>query len=257
MTLKLDHLVINNHFALDDCALWFRALGFTLTPRGYHSLGSINHLIMFSDHYLELIGLPVGGEKLRRELLDNPPGIDGLVFASTDAQATEHALQRAGFDAHPVQHFSREVVSGDARGDARFSTVRLVPGSFSAGRVYFCQHHTPEWVWREEWLQPGGISGLTVVAHDVPATGKRYAQLGETDLLKIISYDDWQAQYGALLPLNAELDSQFAAIQLYGQPLPALSAAATRLGLPQATHNGQLRVAIPTLNLLLEFDNVR
>lgn len=257
MKLKLDHLVINSHFALDDCAQWFQALGFTLTPKSWHSLGSINHLIMFSDHYLELIGLPVGGVKLRQELLDNPPGIDGLVFASDDAQATAHALQNEGFQAQPVQHFSRDVVSGNERGKAHFSAVRLLPGSFSAGRVYFCQHHTPEWVWRDEWLQPGGISGLTVVAHDVPATRERYTRLGAIDLLKIISYDDWQVQYGTLLSLNAERDSQFAAIHFYGQKLPALSEAATRLGFPQANHNGQLRVAIPPLNLLLEFNNAR
>lgn len=257
MTLKLDHLVINSHFALDDCAKWFRALGFTLTPRGYHSLGSINHLIMFSDHYLELIGLPVGGEKLRQELLNNSPGIDGLVFASDSAQATASTLHAAGLQAQPVQHFSREVVIGDERGEARFSTVRLVPGSFSAGRVYFCQHHTPEWVWREEWIQPGGISGLTVVAQDVSDTRQHYAQLGETDLLRIISYDEWQAKYSALLQPDTERDSLFTSIHLYGQNLSTVSDAAARLGLPYASHNGQLNVAIPTLNLVLEFDDAR
>jgi hypothetical protein len=40
MSLRLDHLVINCHFALDEVAQWFRALGFTLTPKGYHTLGS-------------------------------------------------------------------------------------------------------------------------------------------------------------------------------------------------------------------------
>jgi hypothetical protein len=84
----LDHLVINTGFATDTTAELFAALGFSLTPRGYHSLGSINHLIMFAGHYLELIGLPSDGAVLRQEILDSPPGIDGLVFGSADAAAT-------------------------------------------------------------------------------------------------------------------------------------------------------------------------
>lgn len=255
MILKLDHVVINSHFALDECANWFRALGFILTPRGFHSLGSINHLIMFSDHYLELIGLPAEGVKVRRELLDSPPGIDGLVFASDDAAATERALRAAQFDVQPVQHFSRDVESGSARGEARFSTVRLAPGSFSAGRVYFCQHHTPEWVWREEWLQPGAISGLTVVAKAVEDTRERYAQLGETDLVKVTGYPYWQAEYGALLPLTSARDSLFACIRFTHPDPDSVAAAAKQLKLPVAVQAGVLRVAIPALTLVLECEN--
>ena len=255
MSLKLDHLVINSHFALDDSATLFRALGFTLTPRGYHSLGSINHLIVFADHYLELIGLPVQGEPLRRELLDTPPGIDGLVFASDDAAQTEGILQDAGFNVQPVQHFSRHVASGEETGEARFSTVRLTPGSFSAGRVYFCQHHTPEWVWRDEWLQPGRIQGLTVVARDPAATRKNYAGLGDTDLLQVTSYAAWQAQYGALLPLADDRESRFACIRISGADAGAIAAAAEQQHFPLQQHHGYLSVAIPALSLVLEFNH--
>ena len=55
---QLDHAVINVHFGMDRAEPLFQTLGFTLTPRGYHSLGSINHLMMFGTDYLELIGLP-------------------------------------------------------------------------------------------------------------------------------------------------------------------------------------------------------
>lgn len=58
---QLDHVVINVHFAMGLAEPLFEALGFTLTPRGYHSLGSINHLIVFGSDYLELIGLPESG----------------------------------------------------------------------------------------------------------------------------------------------------------------------------------------------------
>ena len=44
---------------LDKAAAQYRALGFTLSPRGLHSeaKGSANYTIMFPDDYFELLGL--------------------------------------------------------------------------------------------------------------------------------------------------------------------------------------------------------
>ena len=44
----LDHIVIDVRDRIDEAALRFGALGFQLTPRGYHSLGSSNHLAIFA-----------------------------------------------------------------------------------------------------------------------------------------------------------------------------------------------------------------
>ena len=77
--LTLDHLVINTRFDTDAAEALFRALGFTVTPRGYHTLGSINHAIVFDGHYLELIGLPADGSATRPEIAASPLGADGLV----------------------------------------------------------------------------------------------------------------------------------------------------------------------------------
>ena len=44
---RLDHVVINVRRDMDPAEALCRSLGFTITPRGYHSLGSINHLMMF------------------------------------------------------------------------------------------------------------------------------------------------------------------------------------------------------------------
>jgi len=48
----LDHLVINARDQLDDAAAAYARLGFHLTPRGHHTLGSMNHLAVFADNYL-------------------------------------------------------------------------------------------------------------------------------------------------------------------------------------------------------------
>ena len=54
----LDHVVINARDQLDDVAAVYRRLGFHLTPRGHHTLGSMNNLAIFGTDYLELIAVP-------------------------------------------------------------------------------------------------------------------------------------------------------------------------------------------------------
>ncbi|WP_413733497.1 VOC family protein [Sodalis sp. RH21] len=259
MTIPLDHLVINTHFAIDQAAERFRGLGFTLTPRGYHSLGSCNHLMMFADHYLEIVGLPAGGGRIRQEILDSPVGIDGLVFATEDARRTARRLAEAGFVLQPVQDFSREVVSGDKSGLARFTTARLAPGEFPAGRVYFCQHHTREWVWRPEWLTHAngvaGITALTIITDDVMSTEQHYRRLGNTErqfALNIVDYAVF-ARLFAGLPLPAPGGDRFAAIHFQGGDLSRIARGAAALNLPLQWREGRLQVALPDLTTLLEF----
>ena len=86
--MQLDHVVINVRADMDAAAIEFGNLGFTITPRGFHTLGSINHLMIFETDYLELIGIPEGGETKRADLLAAPLGINGLVFKSEDVEAT-------------------------------------------------------------------------------------------------------------------------------------------------------------------------
>ena len=76
----LDHVVINARDDMDRAADTYTRLGFTLTERGYHSLGSMNHLAMFGTDYLELIAIPKGATTGRRrsaQLLRRPqrPGV--------------------------------------------------------------------------------------------------------------------------------------------------------------------------------------
>ncbi|MBV9248173.1 MAG: VOC family protein, partial [Acetobacteraceae bacterium] len=77
----LDHVVVNVRDRIEEGAQVYRRLGFTLTPRGFHTLGSINHLAMFGTEYLELIAAPAG-ESRRQEILSAPEGLNGLVFGS-------------------------------------------------------------------------------------------------------------------------------------------------------------------------------
>src|SRR5438876_3128607 len=84
---SLDHVVINARDDMDAAAAIYRRLGFRLTPRGFHSLGSTNHLAMFATDYLELIAVPRGATSGRLDLLDWPAGLNGLVFGTEDSAA--------------------------------------------------------------------------------------------------------------------------------------------------------------------------
>src|SRR5580704_17115599 len=103
MTLPLatlDHVVINARDDMDRAADVYRRLGFTLTERGYHTLGSMNHLAIFGTDYLELIAAPVGSTS-RPEIMESPEGLNGLVFGTEDSAATYAAMQRADVPVYP------------------------------------------------------------------------------------------------------------------------------------------------------------
>ena len=147
----LDHVVINARDEMDRAADIYRRLGFLLTERGYHSLGSMNHLAMFGTDYLELIAVPKGATSGRLDLLDYSYGLNGLVFGSEDSAVTYGALSKAGVPVEPPVEFTRPVKYAGGQGDARFRTVRMKAGVVSSGRVYYCHHFTRNLVWRDEW----------------------------------------------------------------------------------------------------------
>ncbi|MBU6497464.1 MAG: VOC family protein [Rhodospirillales bacterium] len=159
----LDHVAVNVGTAMDAAAETWTRLGFTLTPRGRHSLGSINHLAVFATDYLELIGVP-DRHGARADLLDWPAGLNGLVFATDDADALHRRLGREGVPSLAPGGFSRPVdIDGQAH-EARFRTLRLPPETTPAGRIYFCQHFTRHLVWRDAWRHhPNGTTGIAAV----------------------------------------------------------------------------------------------
>jgi hypothetical protein len=251
--LELDHLVVNTRFDTDAAQEVFARLGFTLTPRGYHTLGSINHAIMFADHYLELIGLPADRKTIREEIAASPLGADGLVFRTADPAATFDALQRAGLQASPPQTFSRPV---PPLGDARFATVRLAAGQLPGGRVYFCQHLTPELVFRDEWqAHPNGAYALERL-HLIDADEAGYARLGPLARgfeLAFWSRESFDRNFGALAVHVSERAPRFAAITLRTPQWREIAERASAAALPVVTEPARTLVALPRFDTLLEF----
>src|SRR5215469_16661600 len=104
----LDHVVVNVRDQINTALQIYQRLGFTMTPRGYHTLGSMNHLAIFGTEYLELIAAPVGDTR-RAEILGSPFGLNGLVFGTDDSAATYAALHEARVPVEEPLEFSRPV----------------------------------------------------------------------------------------------------------------------------------------------------
>jgi len=182
----LDHVVIDVRDRIDEAMRCFQSLGFQLTPRGRHTLGSVNHLAMFATDYLELLGF-AGDGAIRPEIMRFPVGLNGLVFKTGNADSVHAQAAAAGLPILPVQSFSRPVTLDGVARDARFRTTRLDPEKVAMGRVYFCEHQTPDLVWRPEWqTHPNGacaIARVVVATADPQRTARLFRGLFGDEIL--------------------------------------------------------------------------
>jgi catechol 2,3-dioxygenase-like lactoylglutathione lyase family enzyme len=147
LPLTIDHVVIAVR-DLDAAAASFRALGFTLTPRGYHSIGSQNHCIMFGSTYIELLAAPKPHPWLdyyRRF----GEGLAAIALSTDDADAAAREL-----GASAPMDLSRPVEGGVAR----FRLVQIEQTPY----VFVCQHLTRELVWRPQWHNAGELAGVAL-----------------------------------------------------------------------------------------------
>ncbi len=254
-TPVLDHLVVNVLDCMDDAAPLYRRLGFTLTPRGYHTLGSINHLAILGTNYLELVGVPAEG-KQRLDIMTSPQGLNGLVFASEDADATFAALATSGLPFEPPLSFSRPVELPQGSHEARFRTVRLAAERFAAGRLYFCQHLTRELVWRDEWRRHANgateLLGATMVStRPEGAVGMFEAIFGPESVvsnatgarlvvgagsIEVVSPEAAADRFGAALP-PASGDDQLVAMTLRTRSIAQAEATLAAEGIRFARHD--------------------
>jgi catechol 2,3-dioxygenase-like lactoylglutathione lyase family enzyme len=161
-----------------DCARdTYARMGFTLTPRGLHSLGSQNHCIMFGSDYLELMALPAtppAAYYYYADFLAKGEGVGALALATDDALGVYAELKQVGIEAEPPLALSRPV---ENLGEARFTLVQLPPAETPGFRTFVCQHHTRDIVWRPDYQRHAnsvaGIKSVSIATAD-PA---HYARL--------------------------------------------------------------------------------
>ena len=273
-TPTFDHVVVNARDRLDDAYDAYCRLGFTLTPRGYHSLGSANHLAVFGTDYLELIAVS-GAQGGRQDILADPHGLNGLVFGTEDSSATFAALAARGVPCTSPNEFTRPVEQPDGTmADARFRTVHIQPASGRPGRLYFCHHFTRELVWRDEWRHHAngavGIVRAVIASTDPTILGALFANMfGDAAVrpieggmalavgvsrIEILRPDAVSSQLGAAAGDSAGREHYMAALTLRTLNLDMVRAALATGGLSSIEQPGRILVpAAHAMNCPIEY----
>jgi len=184
--IGLDHVVVAVR-DLDAAAATWRALGFTISPRGLHSahLGSGNYTIMFGPDYVELLGIvtPTEHNAGTRAFLEKREGLERSAFTAVDAGKGVAELQSKGIAATGPLDFSRPVdLPNGAKSEARFSTMHWPQDERPGGmRIFACQHLTREAVWIPELLRHTNtakrIDRVEIVSADPITAAEHMARL--------------------------------------------------------------------------------
>lgn len=175
----IDHVVVLVR-DLDKAQHAYARMGFALTPRGFHTLGSQNHCLMFGSDYVELLAVPRPHPALQAftDFLAKGEGLGAIALGTDDAGGLHASLAADGIAADPPLDFSRPV---DGQGDARFRIVYLPPDASPGCRVFACQHFTREVVWRPEYQRHANgaieIAAVAVVAENPEAAAASYGRL--------------------------------------------------------------------------------
>jgi hypothetical protein len=154
-SLILDHI---SHFVPDlgAAARALEALGFAVTPVSVQQTqdgpaGTSNVCVMLEHGYLEILA-PTSdtpnAQRLRTSM-QRYRGVHLCCFGTPDAEGEQRRLQAQGFAPQPLVQLQRKVETGET---ARFSVVRPAPDAMPEGRIQFVQHHTPEAIWRPQYL---------------------------------------------------------------------------------------------------------
>jgi catechol 2,3-dioxygenase-like lactoylglutathione lyase family enzyme len=180
--LGLDHVIILVR-DLDDAEARMARLGFRPTPRGIHSahMGTANATVMLPNGtYFETLTVlhATPGNAATRAVLAEREGLFGLALKTDDARGAAAEFAAAGLAEGGALEFARPVELPSGARDARFTAARTCPEASPGASLFVCQHHTPEVVWREDYLkQPNGASGLAEVigvADDLSAVEDAY-----------------------------------------------------------------------------------
>jgi hypothetical protein len=177
--LYLDHLA---HFvpSLDAAAAVWEKAGFAVTPLSNHQVagkpaGTSNRCVMFEEGYMELLAptLDTPNAARVRARMERFVGVHLACFGTPDPAAERRRLADHGFEPEPLVNLERTIETGAL---LRFNVVYVPPQKMPEGRVQYCEHLTPEHVWREGYVNPVAMTAVYVVADDPAQVAARWGR---------------------------------------------------------------------------------
>jgi catechol 2,3-dioxygenase-like lactoylglutathione lyase family enzyme len=180
----IDHVVMVVR-DLDAACDTFRRMGFTVTPRGFHSLGSQNHCVMFGDDYIELLWSPEGAPHPSRQYYTDfaraGEGLAAIALKTASAKGAYTEMLWAGFAPSDPVEFSRPVDLPEGKREARFRVAMASLDHTPGGRMFVCEHLTRDVVWRPEYQRHANgateIAAVAIVGDDVAGIARPYERL--------------------------------------------------------------------------------
>jgi glyoxalase-like protein len=191
-SLNLDHVA---HFVphMEAASAELERLGFTLTPFSAQShrleaqgplvpAGTGNRCVMLERGYLECL-TPTGDTALAEQLrvaMRRYVGIHLVAFGTGAADIDHARLVQQGFEPLAPVALQRPIATEDDVRTARFTVVRVPPGTMPEGRIQYCQQHTPDLLWQRRWLtHANGATALASVllcVADPAEAAQRYSR---------------------------------------------------------------------------------
>lgn len=182
MALTFDHAIVAVP-DLDAAEAGWRALGFTVTPRGRHKgWGTANACVMLANGYLELLAIRDTGQPLNgldRFLADKPAGgAMGWAWSVPSLAAGEAAFDAAGVPVGTTR-LSRWLDLPEGPVEPAFELVMpTVPQAFGVPIAFGCRHLTPHLTFQEKWARhPNGAVSLAALTVPAAAPDRAVAPL--------------------------------------------------------------------------------
>ena len=182
MPRRIDHLVICVH-DLEQAALSWRSLGFSLTPASVHPFGTSNRLAMFANNYLELLAVTNAAAipaatpgrfsfaAHNQAFLATAEGISMLALHSVDAHADAAHFKANGIGAYAPFDFGRDaVLPAGATARVEFSLAFATDPAMPGIAFFTCQQrHPPELFWKPDYQRhPNGALRVVEVVMSAP-----------------------------------------------------------------------------------------
>jgi hypothetical protein len=137
---------------------------------------------MLQRGYLEFL-CPTGDTPIANQIrtaIQRYVGVHLIAFGTADPIADHARLNKAGFGPLDPVALQREIDTEQGPDTARFTVVRVPPGTMAEGRIQFCHQLTPRLLWQERWMfhanRASALAGVILRVADAQEAAQRFAR---------------------------------------------------------------------------------